>query len=122
MVAGAAVVSLAALGGFPETAMAAAPGWVGPVKLVLDPILLYFEFAFVARIVLSWYPAVSGCEKIIGLENGGHLNRPYCLFHGKMMTINMKSAISHFFAVTGYKSIYCLFYMLPAIPTRAHTT
>ncbi|CAM9395361.1 unnamed protein product, partial [Ectocarpus sp. 4 AP-2014] len=53
---GAAVVALAALGGFPGLAAAEAPAWVGPTKLVLDPILLYFEFAFVARIVLSWYP------------------------------------------------------------------
>ncbi|CAM9468368.1 unnamed protein product [Ectocarpus sp. 6 AP-2014] len=53
---GAAVVALAALSGFPGLAAAEAPAWVGPTKLVLDPALLYFEFAFVARIVLSWYP------------------------------------------------------------------
>ncbi|CAM9328365.1 unnamed protein product [Ectocarpus sp. 8 AP-2014] len=49
---GATVVALAALGGFPGLAAAEAPAWVGPTK----PALLYFEFAFVARIVLSWYP------------------------------------------------------------------
>ncbi|CAB1120935.1 unnamed protein product [Ectocarpus sp. CCAP 1310/34] len=53
---GATVVALAALGGFPGLAAAEAPAWVGPTKLVLDPTLLFFEFAFVARIVLSWYP------------------------------------------------------------------
>ena len=42
--------ALSALAGFPEVAAAAAPGWVLPAKLVLDPILLYFEVAFVARI------------------------------------------------------------------------
>eukprot|EP00903_Cladosiphon_okamuranus_P006636 g6480.t1 len=56
LAAGAAIVALAALGGFPDLAAAAAPAWVGPTKLVLDPILLYFEVAFVARIILSWYP------------------------------------------------------------------
>eukprot|EP00752_Nemacystus_decipiens_P009475 g8471.t1 len=56
LAAGAAVVALAALGGFPDLAAAEAPAWVGPTKLVLDPILLYFEVAFVARIILSWYP------------------------------------------------------------------
>ncbi|CAN0124720.1 unnamed protein product [Discosporangium mesarthrocarpum] len=45
--------------GFPGEALAAAPGWVGPTKLILDPILLFFEAAFIARIILSWYPAVS---------------------------------------------------------------
>lgn len=58
LAAGAAVVALAALGGFPDLAAAEAPAWVGPTKLVLDPILLYFEVAFVARIILSWYPKV----------------------------------------------------------------
>lgn len=58
---GAAVVALAALGGFPDLAAAEAPAWVGPTKLVLDPILLYFEVAFVARIILSWYPKVQYC-------------------------------------------------------------
>lgn len=53
-----AVIALAGLGGFPETAAAEAPVWVGPTKLVLDPILLYFELAFIARIVFSWYPTV----------------------------------------------------------------
>ena len=57
--AASAIVALAALGGFPDLAAAAAPEWVGPTKLVLDPLLLFFEFAFVARIILSWYPAVS---------------------------------------------------------------
>lgn len=52
------MVALAALGGFPDLAAAEAPAWVGPTKLVLDPILLYFEVAFVARIILSWYPKV----------------------------------------------------------------
>lgn len=35
---------------------------MGPTKLVLDPILLYFEVAFVARIILSWYPKVRKAE------------------------------------------------------------
>jgi YggT family protein len=39
-----------------EPACAAAPEWVAPVRLIFDPLLLYFEFAFVCRIVLSWYP------------------------------------------------------------------
>lgn len=52
-------VILLAMGGFPETAAADTPAWVGPTKLILDPILLYFEVAFIARIVLSWYPTVS---------------------------------------------------------------
>lgn len=56
---GAAIVALAAVGGFPDLAAAEAPAWVGPTKLILDPILLYFEVAFVARIILSWYPQVS---------------------------------------------------------------
>lgn len=56
---GAAVVALATVGGFPDLAVAEAPAWVGPTKLILDPILLYFEVAFVARIILSWYPQVS---------------------------------------------------------------
>lgn len=55
---GASVVALGALFGLPDLAAAEAPGWVGPTKLVLDPILLYFEVAFVARIILSWYPKV----------------------------------------------------------------
>ncbi|CAM9364070.1 unnamed protein product [Ascophyllum nodosum] len=38
--------------------MAVAPFWVEPTKLILDPILLFFELAFVARIILSWYPAL----------------------------------------------------------------
>lgn len=58
LTAGAAVVALAALGGLPGLAAAEAPAWVAPTKLVLDPILLYFEVAFVARIILSWYPKV----------------------------------------------------------------
>lgn len=58
LAAGSAVVALAAIGGFPDLAAAAAPEWVGPTKLVLDPLLLFFEFAFVARIILSWYPAL----------------------------------------------------------------
>lgn len=55
---GAVALAIAILGSFPVAADAAAPGWVGPTKLVLDPLLLYFEFAFLARIVLSWYPSV----------------------------------------------------------------
>lgn len=51
-------LAAAILLGGPVAAEAAAPGWVGPAKVVLDPLLLYFEFAFLARIVLSWYPAV----------------------------------------------------------------
>lgn len=62
---GVAVVALAALGGFPGLAAAEAPAWVGPTKLVLDPTLLYFEFAFVARIVLSWYPKVRGGAEVV---------------------------------------------------------
>lgn len=58
LAAGAAVVALSALGGFPDLAAAEAPAWVLPTKLVLDPVLLYFEVAFVARIILSWYPKV----------------------------------------------------------------
>ncbi|CAN0177289.1 unnamed protein product, partial [Hapterophycus canaliculatus] len=56
LAAGAAVVALSTLGGFPDLAAAEAPAWVLPAKLVLDPVLLYFEVAFVARIILSWYP------------------------------------------------------------------
>ncbi|KAG5178149.1 YGGT family-domain-containing protein [Tribonema minus] len=37
-------------------AFADVPGWVGPTRAALDPFLLYMEFAFLCRIVLSWYP------------------------------------------------------------------
>jgi YggT family protein len=47
---GLAVVSAA------SPALAAVPEWIAPTRLVLDPALIYLEFAFVCRIVLSWYP------------------------------------------------------------------
>jgi YggT family protein len=49
---GLAVVSAAA------PALAAVPEWIAPTRLVLDPALIYLEFAFVCRIVLSWYPKI----------------------------------------------------------------
>ena len=73
MATGSALVALAVLGGLPGSAMAAAPEWVGPTKLVLDPLLLFFEFAFVARIILSWYPAVrlrGGGVLLLGVVDG----------------------------------------------------
>ncbi|CAM9838383.1 unnamed protein product [Phaeothamnion confervicola] len=54
--AGGAAFALAVAAAAAEPALAAAPGWVAPTRLALDPALLYFEFAFVCRIVLSWYP------------------------------------------------------------------
>ena len=39
-------------------ALAAVPEWIAPTRLLLDPLLIYLEFAFVCRIVLSWYPKI----------------------------------------------------------------
>mmetsp|Transcript_9139 Transcript_9139/g.13717 ORF Transcript_9139/g.13717 Transcript_9139/m.13717 type:complete len:158 (+) Transcript_9139:49-522(+) len=39
-------------------AIAEAPVWILPTKSVLDIGLLYMEFAFLCRVVLSWYPKV----------------------------------------------------------------
>lgn len=64
-------MALAALGGLPDLAAAEAPAWVGPTKLVLDPILLYFEVAFVARIILSWYPKVRKEGRKVGGRAAG---------------------------------------------------
>ncbi|CAM9291770.1 unnamed protein product [Choristocarpus tenellus] len=57
-VAGIATAAFVAALGFPDQALAEAAGWVAPAKFILDPILLYFEAAFVARIIFSWYPAL----------------------------------------------------------------
>ncbi len=34
----------------------ATPGWVGPTKLVLGPLLSLGTLAFLMRVVLSWFP------------------------------------------------------------------
>uniref|UniRef100_A0A7S2V560 Uncharacterized protein n=1 Tax=Fibrocapsa japonica TaxID=94617 RepID=A0A7S2V560_9STRA len=43
----------------PESAFAAAPVWVAPTKLILDPLLNIVSLAMLARVVLSWYPSIS---------------------------------------------------------------
>jgi YggT family protein len=42
----------------PPAAWAEAPEWLAPTRGALDPLLLYLEFAFLCRIVLSWYPNI----------------------------------------------------------------
>lgn len=74
----AAITAMAAvlvlLCGVPAPAAAVAPGWVWPTKLILDTLLLYFEFAFVARIVLSWYPSV----RCLNQGTGGVREDSFC--------------------------------------------
>ena len=41
-----------------EPVFAEVPGWVEPTRAVVDPFLLYMEFAFLCRVVLSWYPQI----------------------------------------------------------------